>query len=161
MEREKSMNPAVIPAQHPQASPAEQAGRAGLEQAFALFNQMSAQLSESYSMLEARVTELKGQLALVSAQRMQELAEKERLANRLQSLLDLLPGGVIVIDGQGVVREANPVARNLLGQPLAGMLWREVITRSFAPREDDGHEISLKDGRRLSIATRSLNAEPG
>ncbi|MCY1288319.1 Signal transduction histidine-protein kinase AtoS [compost metagenome] len=161
MEREKSMSHAVIPAQNPQSAQAEQASRAGLEQAFALFNQMSTQLSESYSMLEARVTELKGQLALVSAQRMQELAEKERLANRLQSLLDLLPGGVIVIDGQGVVREANPVARSLLGQPLVGMLWREVIARNFAPREDDGHEISLKDGRRVSIATRSLNGEPG
>jgi len=152
-------------AQYPEPSdtPAsvEQASRAGIEQAFALFNQMSTQLSSSYSMLEARVTELKGQLALVSAQRMQELAEKERLAHRLQSLLDLLPGGVIVIDGQGVVREANPVARNLLGQPLVGMLWRQVIARNFAPREDDGHEISLKDGRRLSIATRSLHAEPG
>jgi two-component system sensor histidine kinase FlrB len=142
-------------------APAEQTSRAGLEQAFSVFNQMSTQLSSSYSMLEARVTELKGQLALVSAQRMQELAEKERLANRLQSLLDLLPGGVIVIDGQGVVREANPVARSLLGQPLVGMLWRQVIARNFAPREDDGHEISLKDGRRLSIATRSLHAEPG
>lgn len=152
-------------AQRPEESeapaPVEQASRAGLEQAFALFNQMSTQLSTSYSMLEARVTELKGQLALVSAQRMQELAEKERLAHRLQSLLDLLPGGVIVIDGQGVVREANPVARNLLGQPSVGMLWRQVIARNFAPREDDGHEISLKDGRRLSIATRSLHAEPG
>ncbi|MGE6791746.1 sensor histidine kinase [Pseudomonas guineae] len=143
------------------AAPVEQTSRAGLEQTFALFNQMSTQLNASYSMLEARVTELKGQLALVSAQRMQELAEKERLANRLQSLLDLLPGGVIVIDGQGVVREANPVARNLLGRPLVGMLWREVIARNFSPREDDGHEISLKDGRRLSIATRSLHAEPG
>ncbi|MVW76266.1 sensor histidine kinase [Pseudomonas xionganensis] len=147
---------AVIP-----ALPVEQGARANLEQTFALFNQMSTQLSASYSMLEARVTELKGQLALVSAQRMQELAEKERLAHRLQSLLDLLPGGVIVIDGQGVVREANPVARNLLGQPLVGMLWRQVISRNFAPREDDGHEVSLKDGRRLSIATRSLHGEPG
>ena len=63
------------------AAPLEQASRAGLEQAFALFNQMSTQLSESYTMMEARVAELKGQLALVSAQRMQELAEKERLAN--------------------------------------------------------------------------------
>ncbi|HIQ44525.1 Sporulation kinase E [Pseudomonas sp. THAF187a] len=143
------------------SAPLEQASRAGLEQAFALFNQMSSQLSESYSLLEARVNELKGQLALVSAQRMQELAEKERLAHRLQSLLDLLPGGVIVIDGQGVVREANPVARALLGQPLVGMLWRQVIARNFAPREDDGHEISMRDGRRLSIATRSLHGEPG
>lgn len=156
------MMPAVPQQPQPTSSDApEENGRAGLDQAFALFNQMSTQLNQSYSMLEARVSELKGQLALVSAQRMQELAEKERLANRLQSLLDLLPGGVIVIDGQGVVREANPAARGLLGQPLVGMLWRQVIARCFAPRKDDGHEISLRDGRRLSIATRSLNGEPG
>src|SRR5690606_31066652 len=128
------------------AAPIAQAGATGLEQTFALFNQMSAQLAESSNLLEARVAELKGQLALVSAQRMQELAEKERIAHRLQSLLDVLPGGVIVIDGQGVVREANPVARQLLGLPLLGMLWRQVIARNFAPRKDDGHEISLKDG---------------
>jgi two-component system sensor histidine kinase FlrB len=143
-----------------QQSP-EVASRQGLEQAFALFSQMSTQLTDSYGLLEARVTELKGELAVVSAQRMQELAEKERLANRLQNLLDLLPGGVIVIDGTGMVREANPAACDLLGEPLIGMLWRHVISRCFAPREDDGHEISLKDGRRLSIATRSLDAEPG
>ncbi|RZO11494.1 ATP-binding protein [Pseudomonas sp. MIL9] len=144
-----------------QPSSVEQASRQGLEQAFALFSQMSSQLTDSYSMLEARVTELKGELAVVSAQRMQELAEKERLANRLQNLLDLLPGGVIVIDALGIVREANPAACELLGLPLEGELWRHVIARCFAPREDDGHEVSLKDGRRLSIATRSLDAEPG
>ncbi|KAB0506224.1 histidine kinase [Pseudomonas lini] len=150
-----------VPDASGQPSSVEQASRLGLEQAFALFNQMSSQLTDSYSMLEARVTELKGELAVVSAQRMQELAEKERLANRLQNLLDLLPGGVIVIDAQGIVREANPAATELLGLPLEGELWRHVIARCFAPREDDGHEISLKDGRRLSIATRSLDAEPG
>ncbi len=144
-----------------QPSSVEQASRLGLEQAFALFSQMSTQLTDSYSMLEARVTELKGELAVVSAQRMAELAEKERLANRLQNLLDLLPGGVIVIDSHGFVCEANPAARELLGEPLEGELWRQVIARCFAPREDDGHEISLKDGRRLSIATRSLEGEPG
>ncbi|GAB6403596.1 sensor histidine kinase [Pseudomonas sp. MHK4] len=150
-----------VPSASGQSSSVEQASRLGLEQAFALFNQMSSQLTDSYSMLEARVTELKGELAVVSAQRMQELAEKERLANRLQHLLDLLPGGVIVIDAQGIVREANPAACELLGLPLEGELWRQVIARCFAPREDDGHEVSLKDGRRLSIATRSLDAEPG
>lgn len=154
---------AQISASNPEGQPSsvEQASRQGLEQAFELFSQMSSQLTDSYSMLEARVTELKGELAVVSAQRMQELAEKERLANRLQNLLDLLPGGVIVIDGHGIVREANPAAIDLLGLPLEGELWRHVIARCFAPREDDGHEISLKNGRRLSIATRSLDAEPG
>ncbi|MGH8420299.1 MAG: sensor histidine kinase [Pseudomonas sp.] len=156
---QKSSEPALIGSQV-QPSP-EMESRQGLDQAFALFNQMSVQLTDSYSLLEARVTQLKGELAVVSAQRMQELAEKERLANRLQNLLDLLPGGVIVIDGTGTVREANPAALDLLGEPLIGMLWRHVIARCFAPREDDGHEISLKDGRRLSISTRSLDAEPG
>lgn len=151
------MMPKVVPL----SSAAEQESRLGREQAFALFDQMSNRLNESYSLLEARVTELKGELAVVSAQRMQELAEKERLASRLQHLLDLLPGGVIVIDGQGEVREANPAACDLLGQPLVGELWRHVIARCFAPRVDDGHEVSLRDGRRLSIATRSLGAEPG
>lgn len=111
--------------------------------------------------MEARVAELKGQLDIASAQRLQELGEKERLAQRLQSLLDLLPGGVVVIDGHGTVREANPVAIELLGEPLENQLWRDVIARCFAPRRDDGHEISLKNGRRLSIATRSLQGEPG
>ena len=152
------MSPVPEPGHMPSA---EQASRLGLEQAFSLFNQMSSQLTDSYSLLEARVTELKGELAVVSAQRMQELAEKERLANRLQNLLDLLPGGVIVIDAHGYVREANPAACELLGLPLEGQLWRHVIARCFAPREDDGHEVSLKDGRRLSISTRSLDAEPG
>jgi two-component system sensor histidine kinase FlrB len=148
-------------ADRPVGKSVEEHSRQGLEQAFSLFSQMSTQLNDSYSLLEARVAELKGELAVVSAQRMAELAEKERLANRLQHLVDLLPGGVIVIDGLGQVREANPTATALLGQPLEGQLWRQVIARCFAPRRDDGHEISLIDGRRLSIATRSLGSEPG
>ena len=89
------------PEQQGQTPVAQDSGQ-GIAQAFALFNQVSSQLSQSYSLLEARVSELKGELAVVSAQRIDELSEKERLANRLQNLLDLLPGGVIVIDGQGL-----------------------------------------------------------
>lgn len=132
-----------------------------LDQALALFNQVSAQLNDSYKLLESRVTDLRGELARAGEERLRQLAEKERLANRLQHLLDLLPGGVIVIDAHGRVAEANPAASALLGAPLEGALWRDVIARAFAPRRDDGHEVSLKDGRRLSIATRSLGGEPG
>ncbi|WP_312935390.1 ATP-binding protein [Pseudomonas sp.] len=144
-----------------QRPPAQPQSRESLEQAFAVFSQVSSQLNASYGMLEAKVSELKGELAVVSAQRMAELAEKERLASRLQSLLDVLPGGVVVIDGRGTVSEANPAALELLGAPLLGECWRDVIAERFAPRDDDGHEVSLRDGRRLSIATRSLGAEPG
>ncbi|MBD1553960.1 sensor histidine kinase [Pseudomonas typographi] len=132
-----------------------------LNQAFALFNKVSAQLSDSYSLLESRVSALKGELAESTQRRLDELAAKERLAGRLQSLLDVLPAGVVVLDAHGRVAEANPAAQALLGEPLVGEAWRRVIARCFAPRRDDGHEISLRDGRRLSIATQSLHGEPG
>lgn len=130
-----------------------------LQQAFELFNEMSRQLTDSYSVLENRVAELNQELNSVTDQRMQELAEKEQLAHRLESLLNFLPGGVVVLDSTGRVSECNPAAIDLLGEPLQGELWREVIARSFAPRQDDGHEVSLHDGRRISISTRNLGSD--
>lgn len=135
-------------------------GKGGdLKSAFAAFNQMSKQLAESYGQLESQVADLNSELSTVTAQRYDELAEKECLANRLQSLLGFLPGGVVVLDAAGRVSECNPAARDMLGEPLEGMHWRDVITRCFAPRVDDGHEVSTRDGRRISIATRSLDQD--
>ncbi len=126
-----------------------------LKSAFDMFNEMSQQLTDSYFMLENRVAELNQELTTVADQRMQELAEKEKIANRLENLLNFLPGGVVVLDSSGRISECNPAAIDLLGEPLQGELWRDVIVRSFAPRQDDGHEVSLRDGRRISISTRN------
>lgn len=134
---------------------------AQLTAAYELFRQMSGQLSGSHALLQQQVSTLQAQLDQVHAQRHRELAEKACLASRLQNLLDLLPGGVVVLDGNGVVREANPAARELLGEPLEGQLWRDLIRERFAPRDDDYHEVSLRSGRRVSLATRSLLGEPG
>ena len=130
-----------------------------LKNAFELFNQMSEQLADSYHLLENRVAELNEELSSLSDRRLQELAEKEKLANRLESLLNFLPGGVVVLDSSGRVSESNPAAIELLGEPLQGELWRDVISRCFAPRQDDGHEVSLRDGRLISIQTRNLGAD--
>src|SRR5690606_5049797 len=130
-----------------------------LKKAFELFNQMSQQLVDSYQLLENRVAELNQELNSVADQRLQELAEKEQLANRLENLLNFLPGGVVVLDSTGRVSECNPAAIDLLGEPLQGEQWRDVIARSFAPRQDDGHEVSTRDGRRISISTRNLGVD--
>jgi two-component system sensor histidine kinase FlrB len=90
-----------------------------------------------------------------------QLTEKARIAKRLERLLETLPGAVVVLDGDGVVQECNPAARQLLGEPLPGASWRAVVERAFAPRRDDGHEVSLKSGRRVNISTCSLDDEPG
>ncbi|WP_426417594.1 sensor histidine kinase [Aestuariirhabdus sp. LZHN29] len=135
--------------------------REELESAFRQFNEMSEQLAGSYQMLENRVEVLQQELASESQQRIQELTEKEQLAGQLESLLHLLPAGVVVLDGKGRIRRSNPAAAELLGEPLEGELWRDIIQRCFAPKRHDGHEVSLKDGRLVSVALRSLEKEPG
>lgn len=132
-----------------------------LHQAFQLFNEISEELVGSYRDLEDKVQHLSDEVEQVNQKRLKELAEKERLADRLKNLLRILPGGVVVLDSKGVVSEANQAAVDLLGEPLLGEKWLKIIKRSFAPKEDDGHEISLRDGRRISMSTRSLEAEPG
>ncbi len=132
-----------------------------LEEAFHQFVEMSDKLSASYVDLENKVERLNDELLRANQQREEELGEKERLTSRLQSLLQLLPAGILVLDQRGRINDCNPAAEDLLGTPLTGEAWINIIQRSFAPRSDDGHEVSLKDGRRVSLATRSLEGEPG
>lgn len=137
-----------------------------LKRAFHKFNEMSQQLSDSYAFLENKVEELSGELATTSAQRMHELAEKEKLADQLESLLSMLPAGVLQLDEKGVVTQCNPAAEDLLlgtsdMTSLVGQRWRDLIRKCFKPRMDDGHEISLVDGRRVSLRTAAMTNECG
>lgn len=123
---------------------------------------LSAQLAKTYQAMERRVGDLHQELQQVAQQRLLEINEKQRVSSRLESLLNLLPAGVVVLDSKGVVSQSNPAALEFLGEPLEGQLWRDVIARCFAPRLDDGHEISLRDGRRISMVTRSFEGgDPG
>nr|WP_254774532.1 histidine kinase dimerization/phospho-acceptor domain-containing protein [Marinobacter sp. AC-23] len=132
-----------------------------VDSALEMFNQMSRQITDSYRTLESRVNQLSGELSHESLQRQQELEEKEQLADRLSTLLKALPAGVVVLDSQGSVSQSNPAAIALLGEPLDGERWVDVIRRCFSPRQDDGHEVSLKDGRRVSIEIRTMDNQPG
>ncbi|WP_196158024.1 PAS domain-containing sensor histidine kinase [Reinekea sp. G2M2-21] len=136
-----------------------------LQKAFTAFTSMSEQLSDSYFVLEKRVVELSGELATLSEQRLKELNEKERIAEQLESLLRLMPAAVIVLDNKGLIRQVNPTAEqwiqsalgaseavNLLGQP-----WARIVRAVFAPKQTDYHEVSLKDGRLVNLATSALD----
>ncbi|MHA7853164.1 MULTISPECIES: sensor histidine kinase [Marinobacter] len=138
-----------------------QQGDEAVDSALELFNRMSRQITDSYRTLESRVNQLSGELSHETLQRQQELEEKEQLADRLSTLLKALPAGVVVLDQQGVVSQCNPAAIALLGEPLDGERWVDVIRRCFSPRSDDGHEVSLKDGRRVSIEIRTMENQPG
>lgn len=132
-----------------------------LSAAFAEFEDASRELSGFYQGLEQQVGMLTRELQRSREGQARELAEKERLASRLNSLLEALPGGIVVLDQHGRVQELNPVARDLLGAVEPGEAWQAVVGRAFLPRWDDGHDVSLADGRRVNIATQALAGEPG
>jgi len=132
-----------------------------LRQAFEVFNRLSHTLTESYRELESQVARLNRELAAARSERLKTLTEKEKLANRLQRLLELLPGGVVVVDGEGRIVECNPAAVHLLGEPLVGEDWSGILAARFLPTLDNPHERRLPDGRIVNISARPLGDEPG
>lgn len=130
-----------------------------LQDAFQVFNALSENLTRSYLDLEAQVARLSEELAAARSEKLKTLAEKERLANRLQLLLKTLPGGVVVIDGRGFVIEHNPVAGLFLGEPLLGRNWRDVL--DSLPIVENPHQRRLPGGKTISLTLSPLGDEPG
>jgi|GEM_PF-2397135 len=84
-----------------------------------------------------------------------------RSARRMTRLLAVLPGGVIVLNGDGIIQQSNAAVTRLLGVPLDGQAWTTVIERAFQPQVNKGHDLSLNDGRLVHISTSPLEDEPG
>jgi two-component system sensor histidine kinase FlrB len=97
----------------------------------------------------------------VSVGASEELVNLRQEAARLNHILQVMPAGVVVVDGNGWVKQANQLAADLLGEPLEGQRWRTIIHRSFKPQADDGHEVSLIDGRKVKLSITPLVNEPG
>ncbi|MEM0912639.1 MAG: histidine kinase dimerization/phospho-acceptor domain-containing protein, partial [Pseudomonadota bacterium] len=81
--------------------------------------------------------------------------------DRLSHLLSVMPAGVLVIDHKGRISLANQQAESLLEQHLVGQMWRDLIVKAFAPRADDGHEVSMRNGKRVKIQISALTQEKG
>ncbi len=90
-----------------------------------------------------------------------ELALLRQQSSQANLLIDAMPTGLVMLDGNGIVIKINPVARLLLDEPILGQPWVNVIQRSFKPRKDDWHEVSLNDGRRVKLEIRTLGDQPG
>lgn len=131
---------------------------AQLAQAFEAFNALSSQLTDSYRDLEQRVAVLTAELARARDERLRELQAKEQLARRLASLIEALPGGLLVLDGDGHIVEANLTAQQWLGLPLINRAWDEVEARAFARDASGTAERRLANGRYVSLSVSRLGA---
>jgi len=99
--------------------------------------------------------------ALASEAYRGELSLLRQQSNQLEQIIDVMPTGMIMLDGDGIVIKTNKIASSLLDEPILGQAWFDVIKRSFKPRADDWHEVSLKDGRRVKLEITALGDQPG
>ena len=90
-----------------------------------------------------------------------ELALLRQQSSQNNQLIDVMPTGLVMLDGSGIVTKVNKVASQLLDEPILGQAWFNVIQRSFKPRADDWHEVSLNDGRRVKLEITTLGDQPG
>jgi two-component system sensor histidine kinase FlrB len=125
--------------------------RSELQAAFLAFGSVSEQLSGHFESLRAQVAQLRAELG-------EAHAGKEHLAARLSALIKGLPGGVLVLDSGGEIQECNPVARELLGEPLLGQSLAAVLARAAVSSGGFAKHTELRNGRFVNISRRDLQS---
>ena len=123
------------------------ASAAQLHAAFLEFGDVSRNLCGAFDSLRAQVAALGAELA-------EARDGNARLSSRLGALLGALPGGVVVLNGAGAIQERNPAAVDMLGEPLVGLAFDDVLSRATAARA--AQHVELKNGRFVNISRRAL-----
>jgi two-component system, sensor histidine kinase FlrB len=132
---------------------------AELQRAFAMFNQVSAELTQAYEALQMRVASLTEELAVANGELRRQYQEKEALSERLSSLLDALPAGVVLLDPAALIIAVNPAAMVMFGAGMVGRHWGDVVREYLEPTLTVG-EWLLAQGR-VSIAESVLASAGG
>ena len=122
-----------------------------LAEAFDTFNIVSSQLEASYSSLEGRMAELRAQLANAREQRRAVTADNVVLERRISGILEALPGGVIVVDHNGRLVNANRRARSWLPDLEPGLDWAQHSSELFKAEFSEHGDLVLQNGQRFIV----------
>ena len=94
------------------------------------FNEVTAQLQNSYDELQGRVKKLDLELSDKNDELKKNLAEKERVKNYLNDILESQTNGVLVVDRTGNITTCNKTTRTITGikpQSCLGKSLNEVF----------------------------------
>ena len=153
-----------------------QAEVGSLIEAFTQFISASTRLETSYAQLQHEVAHLSRELAARNSALKASLVENERVHKALRGIVDSMPCGVMVVEGDGSVSMINPEVRRLLdvdqspavhldalsleaGIDLAGFLRR----RTGGDQEQEFCKPTNRGKRWFSVQDRCLfhGDEPG
>lgn len=114
---------------------------------------VSDALEQGYRELTGQVVRLTAELEAARLARREELEAKAQLLDRFATVLDALPGGVLIIGENGFVTESNPQATEMLGDPVDGVSWEAIKSRGHFAAQD----VFCLAGRRFSVSFRDLS----
>ena len=114
---------------------------------------VSDALEQGYRELTGQVVRLTAELEAARLARREELEAKAQLLERFATVLDALPGGVLIIGETGLVTESNPQATEMLGDPVDGVSWESIKARGHFVAQD----VFCLTGRRFSVSLRDLS----
>ena len=155
IKKESTVVPASINDEKNEALLSEEDTRAKLDslaQAFEMFTKTTESLESSYQLLEERVKSLDA-----------ELQEKNRelalTTEYLNSILDSMSDGVVVLDPNRVITTFNRAAGDALGVDpavAAGQTSEELLGKSFASQEGlQELDLIASDGKTVPVSTQS------
>lgn len=136
-----------------------------LQKSFEHFNRLSESLNASVVQLDRTVTSIQQSTQQSTDMTDSNVSDRDDIeinqqAVHLRSLIDAIPGGVVVLDPHGIIVELNAAAIQLLGDAVQQQPWRSIVQQVFLPELDQG-ELKTDDGRQFSISTKPLGYAPG
>lgn len=121
-----------------------------LAESFGNMGNITQMMRDSYSRLESKFEDLHSRLARVNELLRRSLAERNRLANYLNSILESLNSGVIVTDQFGIINIFNSTAEKYTGVKAEAALGRDYYDVLGEAASKEAREILR--GRRKSVS---------
>src|SRR5208283_5523386 len=103
-----------MPTSPPPRNPAPGADHP-LARAFRSFTEAAGSLERTYGQLQSQVVHLRQELEVTNRNLTVSLEENRRMRERLRRILEGLPCGVLVMEGEKRISILNPEARRLFG----------------------------------------------
>lgn len=139
----------------------------GFTESFASFNKITQKLHSAYKNLEEKFEDLNLRLEKTNRELRQSLAEKDKITNYLNNILESLTSGVVAINLKGEITLFNRAAEEILGYKTDEVLGRqygeiigkgvgEKMTLPFTLKSRKSHineekEVLSKGGQKIPL----------
>jgi PAS domain S-box-containing protein len=134
---------------------------------YAHFNKITQKLQKAYKALEEKFENLNRKLEETNNQLRQSLAEKDRISNYLNNILESLNSGVLAIDPEGRITLFNRAAEEILGyktqqvlgKPYMKIMGKEVkreltplhILKTGISHLNEEKEVKTRKGKKIPL----------